>query len=277
MLVYRSRSAYSAYCQSATNMLGSLVTYLITGSLRINSFIRLFSAGKSGGAVTVVVEVGAGGFPSCLSIKVTASPAGGAGAGGDGWDGGGVQIRLSNCGSGEGGEGGACEAGGVACRTPPPLTLSPAFSAPASASASVSASASASLRATPAAKPVASRATEIVRQGKRPPRLQLTALASAPVEKRGAGVGDAEAEPLTVKSGISESLKDTCEPLSYAREALSDARSSSALDASASSSLDTPRLLASIANSQPISDANSNSLARTTDSSQSFASSANSL
>ena len=272
MLVYRSRSAYSAYCQSATNMLGSLVTYLITGSLRINSFIRLFSAGKSGGAVTVVVGVGTGGFPSCLSIKVTASPAGGGGAGGDGWDGGGVQIRLSNCGSGEGGG-----EGGAACLTPPPLTFSPAFSASASASASVSTSASASLRATPAAKPVATPATEIVRQGKRPPRLELTALASAPVEKRGAGAGDAEAEPLTVKSGISESSKDSREPLSYARGALSDARSSSALDASASSSLDTPRLLASITNSQPISDANSNSLARTTDSSQSFASSANSL
>jgi len=208
----------------------------------------------------VVVGVGAAGFPSCLSIKVTASPAGGGGAGGDGRDGGGVQIRLSNCGSVAGGGG-----GGAACLTPPPLTLSPAFSA------SASTSASGCLRATPAANPAA---TEIGRQGKRPPRLELTSLATAPVEKRSAGAGDAEAEPFTsaeaLTSAIPESLRDT-------REALRDARSSSALDASASSSLDTPRLLASIANSQPCSDANSNLLARTTDSSQSFASSANSL
>ncbi len=215
--------------------------------------------------MTVVLGVGAGGFPSCLSIKVTALPAGGGGADADGWDGGGVQIRLSNCGSVEGGG-----EGGAACLETPPLTLSPVFSA--SASVSVSVSASASLRATSAAKPAAK---EIVRQGKRPPRLELASLASAPVQERSAGAGNGEAEPFT--SGISESLRDTREPLSDACEALSDARSSSALDASASLSLDTPRLLASITNSQLISDANSNSLARTADSLHSFASSANSL
>ena len=105
-------------------------------------------------------------------------------------------------GSVEGGGG-----GGAACLTPLPLTLSPAFSG------SGSTCASGCLRATPAANPAA---TEIGRQGKRPPRLELTSLATAPVEKRSAGAGDAEAEPFTsaeaLTSAIPESLRDTRKP-----------------------------------------------------------------